>query len=60
MKKNAQTLIEYILIFVFVAVMVYAFVAKFDFKTMKNYVFIRPSNSTDASKIDIEPMTYGD
>lgn len=61
MKKDAQTLIEYILIFSFVAIVVYAFAAKFDFKTLRNYIFLRPATtSSGITKINIEPMTDGD
>ena len=57
MKKKGQNLIEYVLIFAMVAVACYGFVSKFDFKTLKNYVFIRPADSADPSKIKIEAMT---
>lgn len=59
MKKKAQTLIEYILIFALISVVAFTFVAKFDFNGIKNYVFIRPVDSTDSTKIRIEPMTEG-
>lgn len=59
MKKKAQTLIEYVLIFILVVVMVYTFLAGFDFEAIKRYVFIRPVDSTDSTKIKIEAMTEG-
>lgn len=56
--KKAQNLLEYILIVAMVAVVFgCAFVGKIDIKNLKNYVFIRPADSTDASKINIEAMT---
>jgi len=60
MKKKGQNLIEYILIFAMVVVVTYGFVLKVDFKTLKNYVFMRPADSSDPSKIKIEAMTNGD
>lgn len=57
MKKQGQTLIEYVLIVAMVAMAGYAFVSKFDFRTLKNYVFMRPADSTDSTKIKIEAMT---
>jgi hypothetical protein len=57
MKKKAQNLIEYLLIAALIAVACYGFVAKFNINTLKNYVFMRPADSTDSTKITIEPMT---
>lgn len=57
MKKKAQNLLEYILIFAMVAIAGYGFVAKFDLKKIKNYVFERPTDSADSSKIKIDSMT---
>ena len=61
MKKKAQkgqNLVEYLLIVAMVAIIIgYGFVGKFDFKSLKNYVFMRPADSTDATKIKIEAMT---
>lgn len=57
MKKKSQNLLEYILIFAMLAVAGYAFVAKFDLKTLKNYVFMRPADNADTTKIKIEAMT---
>lgn len=58
MKKKSQNLIEYILIVAMVATVIgYGFAAKFDFKNLKNYVFMRPADSSDNSKIRIEAMT---
>lgn len=53
--RKAQNLLEYILIFALVAVMGYVFMANFDLKKIKNYVFGRPSDS--ATEIKIEAMT---
>lgn len=55
--KKGQNLLEYLLIFAMLAVAGYAFVAKFDFKTLRNYVFMRPADSADTTKIKIEAMT---
>lgn len=60
MKKEAQTLVEYALIFVLVALMAYTFANGFDFQAIKRYVFMRPVDSTDSSKLKIEAMTEGD
>ena len=58
MKKiKSQNLLEYILIAALIAVAGAAFVSKFDLRTIKNYVFMRPADSTDPSKIKIEAMT---
>lgn len=59
MKKNAQNLLEYILILSMIAVAAYAFVFKFDLKSIKNYVFMRPADSANSSQIKIEAMTSG-
>jgi hypothetical protein len=56
-KKRGQNLLEYILIFAMIAIAGYAFVAKFDLKSIKNYVFSRPTDSADSTKIKIEAMT---
>ncbi len=55
--KKGQNLLEYILIFAMLAIAGYAFVSKFDLKIIKNYVFMRPADSADATKIKIEAMT---
>lgn len=57
--KKGQNLMEYILIFAMVAIAGYGFVAKFNLNTIKNYVFMRPADSTDPAKIKIEAMTDG-
>ncbi len=57
MNKQGQNLIEYILIIAIIAVACYGFVAKFDLKKLKNYVFMRPADSVDSTKIRIEAMT---
>lgn len=56
-RKKGQNLLEYILIFAMIAVASYAFMSKFDLRTLKNYVFMRPADSSDSSKIKIEAMT---
>lgn len=57
MKLSGQNLIEYLLIAALVAVMGFGILFKFNFTAIKNYVFMRPADSSDASKITIEPMT---
>lgn len=54
--KKAQTLVEYILIFAIIGFVAFMFVTKFDFQSIKNYVFMRPQDS-NSSQIRIEPMT---
>ena len=56
-KVKAQNLIEYILIASMIALAGYLFVSKFDMQKIKNYVFMRPADSTDSTKIKIEAMT---
>lgn len=57
-QKSAQNLIEYILIAAMVATILgYGFAAKIDLKKIKNYVFMRPADTTDSTKITIEAMT---
>lgn len=60
--KKAQNLLEYILIFAMVAIAGYFFVSKFDFKNIRNYVFMRPAstgtvNGVSGTRIKIEAMT---
>lgn len=57
MKKNANNLLEYILIAAFVAVVGYVVLSKFSLSSLKNYVFIRGTDPGDTSKIKIEAMT---
>jgi len=54
--KKAQNLVEYILIFLLVAVAGYMFVSKMDLKSIKNYVFMRPADSS-GTQITVEAMT---
>jgi len=56
-KVKAQNVLEYILIASLIAISGYLFVSKFDLQQLKNYVFMRPSDSTDSTKIKIEAMT---
>lgn len=55
--KKGQSVIEYGLIFSLVAVACCTLVTKMDLKKIKNYVFMRPADSADATKIKIEAMT---
>lgn len=57
MKKLAQNLLEYALILALIAVIGATVFAKFNLKIIKNYVFDRPVDSSDNSKIKIEAMT---
>ncbi len=52
--KKSQTVVEYFLIFALIALVAVVFASKFDVKTIKNYVFSRPSSGP---QIEIEPMT---
>lgn len=56
-KRLAQNIVEYLLIAAMVAMAGYIFASKFDFRTLKNYVFMRPADSSDSTKIKIEAMT---
>ena len=56
-QKQAQNLIEYILIFAMVAIVCSMFVIKLDLRQIKNHVFDRPADTTNPSRINIEPMT---
>ena len=56
-QMSSQTMLEYILIFAMVAMISAGILMHFDLKSLKNYVFMRPADSTDASKIKIEAMT---
>ena len=58
MKKNAQTIVEYMLIFVIVAIALFYIQQNVNFKSIKNYVFMRPADATGAT-INIESMTGG-
>lgn len=55
--KKGQNLIEYILIFMIVALAGYAFISRMDFNAIKNYIFAHPSASSTPSQITIEEMT---
>ena len=55
--KKAQNLLEYILIFMIVAVAGYVISTKVNLNNIKSYVFTRPLSSSDRSKIEIEAMT---
>lgn len=58
MNKKAQNLVEYLLIFAMVAFFcAFAFAGRFNFAALKNFVFNRPTDSSDAGKIKIEAMT---
>lgn len=57
MKKKSQNLLEYALILALIAVVGAAVFSKFNLRVVKNYVFDRPADSTDPSKIKIEAMT---
>lgn len=55
--QRAQNLLEYILIFAMVAIAGYFFVTRFDFTQIKNYVFNRPADAANPTRIKIESMT---
>ncbi|MDD3435556.1 MAG: hypothetical protein PHC64_00230 [Candidatus Gastranaerophilales bacterium] len=56
-KLKSQNLLEYVLIAAMIAIAGYFFMSKFDFNTIKHYVFTRPIDSSDSTKIKIEAMT---
>jgi len=55
--KKAQNLVEYALIFSLVAIICLVFTSKMDLQSIKNYVFARPADADDSTKINIEAMT---
>lgn len=57
MKLKSQNLLEFILIVAIIAVLGAAFVMRFNFQALKNYIFDRPADPTNKSKIKIEAMT---
>jgi len=56
-KSKAQNILEYVLIAAVIAMSGYIFVSKFDMQKLKNYVFMRPADDTNKSRIKIEAMT---
>ncbi len=56
MKLKAQNLVEYGLIATVVALALFGAMRGVNFKKLKNYVFMRPADST-GSVIEIESMT---
>jgi len=55
--RKAQTVIEYVLIAALVAIISATCASKMNLKSIKNYVFDRPSDTTTPSQINIEAMT---
>ena len=53
--KKAQNLIEYVLIFLLIAVMGGVAVSRFDFSKVKNFVFARPVGN--GAEVNIEAIT---
>lgn len=58
--KKAQNLLEYALIFILVTIVSIAIVTRFNLKSIRSYVFVRPVDSANPSNIKIEPMTDKD
>lgn len=56
-KFKAQNLIEGLLILALVAIACFGVVMKFNFGKFKNYVFSRPTDSADNTKVKFEAMT---
>lgn len=56
-KVKAQNVMEYVLIAAVIAMSGFIFVSKFDMQKLKNYVFMRPADETNQSRIKIEAMT---
>lgn len=57
MKKKAQGLIEYILVFLFAAVVMYYFAAKLDISKLKNFAIYGIRNQNAINRIILPPMT---
>ena len=57
MRRRAQNVVEYALIFAIVAVAALMLSNRIDLKKVRDYVFVRPSSQTNPSHIRIEPMT---
>ena len=55
--SDSHQLLEYVLIVAFMALLAYVTASKFDLKTLKNYVFMRPADTSNPSQINIEAMT---
>ena len=56
MRKIAQSMVEYMLIFIIVAIALFSILSGVNFKSIKNYVFMR-SVDTTGKVINIESMT---
>ena len=56
-KLRAQGVVEYMLVFVFAAVLMYGISMMFDFKALKNYAIYGILDKVNKSKIIIPPMT---
>ena len=54
---NAQGLVEYILVFLFAAVVMYYFAAKLDVSKLKNFAIYGIRNQSTPNKLIIPPMT---
>lgn len=57
MKKKGQNLVEYLLIAAIVAIACVTILMKVNMKSLRNYVFMQPADSTDSTQIKIKAMT---
>lgn len=57
MQIKAQGLIEYILVFLFAAVVMFYFASKLDITKLKNYAIYGLRNLNTPNKIILPPMT---
>ena len=58
LEKQAQTVTEYMLIFVIISLGLFTIASHFNLKSIKNMVFSRPADASGTS-ITIEAMTGG-
>ncbi len=57
MRKKSQGLIEYIMVFIFAAIVMYAFAMRIDLKKIKNFAIFGIKKPNAETKITIPPMT---
>ena len=56
-KIKAQTLLEYILVFLMAAIIMYGIATMFDLKSLKNFAIYGILDRENQSKIILPPMT---
>ena len=55
--KKAQGVVEYTLVFIFAAVLMYGIAMMFDLKSLKNFAIYGVLDRDNSSKIILPPMT---